>query len=202
MLWQKVEKEKVDAELSFLKAQINPHFLFNTLNSIYAMAVTKSEQTAEAIEVFSDMMRYVMNETNNEFVTLQSNIDYISNYITLQRMRLTESVSLSYKVEGNAAGVFIAPMLLISFIENAFKYGISTENRSQIGIHIAIKNGELEMNISNTIHPRNNSKTTDKIGVKNTIARLNLLYPGKYNINQRQQNNMYVVALKLQLASK
>lgn len=199
MLWQKVEKEKVDAELSFLKAQINPHFLFNTLNSLYAMAVTKSDQTADAIEIFSDMMRYVMDETKQEFVSLQNNIDYISNYITLQKMRLTDSVQLVYNVTGDTSGLFIAPMLLISFVENAFKYGVSTEHKSRIYINISVLDGVLKMDISNTVNRSSINDTTERVGIKNTVSRLELQYPGKYSIKQYEQDKTYYVSLKLKL---
>ena len=119
------EKEKVNAELSYLKAQINPHFLFNTLNSIYSLAIEKSDYTATAVVKLSSMMRYVITDASHKFVPLEKEINYISNYIELQKLRIDSSIKLMYTVTGDISDKKIAPLVLISFIENAFKYGVN-----------------------------------------------------------------------------
>ena len=113
---KQTEIEKTNAELSYLKAQINPHFLFNTLNSIYSLAILKSDKTADAVVKLSEMMRYVLNDSNSNFVSLKNELNYITNYIDLQRMRLTSNVKLNYAHEGIVLDKKIAPLILIPFI--------------------------------------------------------------------------------------
>jgi hypothetical protein len=198
--WQQAEKEKVNAELAFLKAQINPHFLFNTLNNIHSMVINNSEKTSEAIEVFSDLMRFVIFETRNETVPLIDKLQYIRNYLTLQRMRLPENVEVNFVVEGNPHPYQIAPMILMPFIENAFKYGVSTEKKSVISIWIEIKNHELLFCVINQKFNRKNmTKELSQLGIGNTKKRLNLIYPGRHKLNISETENEYQVSLQINL---
>ncbi|NUO03603.1 MAG: histidine kinase, partial [Saprospiraceae bacterium] len=123
--WKQVQEEKLATELSYLKAQINPHFLFNTLNSIYAMAIEKSDHTATAVVKLSGMMRYVITEAHDDYVALEKEIDYLGDYVELQKMRLENTVEVVYEVNGPVSGKQIAPLVLIPFVENAFKYGVN-----------------------------------------------------------------------------
>ena len=122
---KQTEKEKVTAELSLLKAQINPHFLFNTLNSIYSLAIDNSDYTATAIVKLSGMMRYIISEAGHDYVSLDKELAYISDYIELQQVRFDNTFKLSYSVKGGAAGKKIAPLILLPFVENAFKHGVN-----------------------------------------------------------------------------
>lgn len=126
--WRKLRQEKLETELSYLKAQINPHFLFNTLNSIYALAIEKSDYTATAVVKLSGMMRYIISESHKHFVSLEKEISYINDYIELQKFRLGGTVKIHYSLQGHYPGKEIAPLILITFVENAFKYGLTPKN--------------------------------------------------------------------------
>lgn len=200
MQWQQSEKEKVNAELAFLKAQINPHFLFNTLNNIYSMSFNKDERTTEAIEMFSDMMRFVIYETCHEFVPLSKKFEYIDTYISLQKLRLSDSVKVNYQKLGDAHSLHIAPLILMPFIENAFKYGVSTEKDSIIDIIIAIDNDELDLSVKNSkFQLQRIENETTRVGVENTIKRLQLIYPGRHTLSITDNSVEYFVSLHLNL---
>jgi len=200
MQWQQSEKEKVNAELAFLKAQINPHFLFNTLNNIYSMSINKDERTTEAIEMFSDMMRFVIYETCHEFVPLSKKIEYIDTYISLQKLRLSDSVKVNYQKLGDTQSLQIAPLILMPFIENAFKYGVSTEKDSIIDIIISIDNDELDLSVKNSkFQLQRIENETTRLGIENTIKRLQLIYPGRHTLNITDNPVEYFVSLHLNL---
>jgi two-component system, LytTR family, sensor kinase len=195
---QEIEQDKVVTELSFLKTQINPHFLFNTLNNIYSLAIVKSDATAGAVLKLSSIMRYVLNETKNHWVPLANEVKFIEDYIQLQQVRLTDKVTIIFDVEGNIDNKMIAPLLLIPFVENAFKYGISTKENSTIEILLVAGEHTIECLIKNKIV----ATTTDTfenngIGIKNTQRRLELLYPGKHQLLMTQENNEFIVNLIL-----
>ncbi len=198
--WQEAEKEKANAELAFLKAQINPHFLFNTLNTIYSLAVSKAEKTSYAIEKFSEMMRFVINEACHDFVPLSRKIEYIDTYIALQKLRLPPSVQVNYQKTGNPASLQIAPLIMMPFIENAFKYGISTEKESKINIKIEIDDDKLNLTVRNLkFTSQNKENGTSQLGINNTIKRLLLIYPGKHNLHITDSESEFNVLLNLQL---
>jgi len=198
--WQQSEKEKVNAELAFLKAQINPHFLFNTLNNIYSMAIVKNEKTPFAIEMFSNLMRFVIYETQHDFVPLSRKIEYIDTYIELQKLRLSSSVTVNYKVSGNPGSLQIAPLIMMPFIENAFKFGISTEKASVITIKIEVLDDELNFfarNVKNYLSEKESSSF--QLGIDNTIKRLQLIYPGRHTLEITENDQDYNVELNLHL---
>jgi hypothetical protein len=198
--WQQSEKEKVKAELSFLKAQINPHFLFNTLNSIYSMAVTRDYKTPDAIELFSDLMRYVLYESSHDFIPVVKKLQYIDTYIALQSLRLSTIMNVNYHKSGEAEGLMIAPLTLMPFIENAFKYGVSTEKESFIDIGIEINDCTLTLTICNS---KTNSGMKEirasQLGIENTKKRLNLIYPGKCDLKIIDSPDQFNVHLQLKL---
>lgn len=197
---KRIESEKLNAELSYLKAQINPHFLFNTLNSIYSLAILKSDKTPDAIVKLSDMMRYVLHHNHEKMVPLEKEINYISNYIELQQMRLSPNIKLSYTCEGDTAGKKIAPLMLIPFIENAFKHGVNAEEDSEIEIKILVCVSYVSMLVKNKCVPSNNN-TLDKsgLGIENTKQRLELTYPENHTLTISQNNNCFTVNLLLTL---
>jgi sensor histidine kinase YesM len=192
------EKEKLNAEISFLKAQINPHFLFNSLNGIYALALLNSTDTAPAIVKLSNMMRYVLTEASAELVSLQKEIEYLKNYIELQQVRFGDSLKLTFTKQGDAHGKSIAPMLVIPLIENAFKYGVSPEEPSFIKIDISITGNTVHFNIENK---KVNIHLVEKtgVGLKNTRMRLDLLYANRYSFNIQETEAQYTVSLTLQV---
>lgn len=194
---RKVEKEKMQSELSFLKAQINPHFLFNTLNSIYALAIKKSDQTADAVVQLSELMRYIISNANDDVIALDKEINYINNFVELQKTRLGNTVIINYKVEGNQYGKCITPLILISFIENAFKHGVNPNQDSEIKIQINIEEENLYLFVSNNKVKSNLSESG--IGLQNTIERLSHLYPNTHELTIDDNPETYTVTLKIKV---
>jgi LytS/YehU family sensor histidine kinase len=193
-----VETHKITAELSFLKAQLNPHFLFNSLNSIYSLANKKSDHTTDAIVTLSELMRYMIYETDKEFVSLQKEIDYIKNYISLQNLRLKDSSGLRFNVHGNLDQK-IEPLLLISFIENAFKYGTDYTGKTNINIKIIVEENNLTLKVSNYISLKEKNNPKSGFGIQNVESRLNLLYPNSHTLKIEELDNLYKVELLLKL---
>ena len=196
--WIRAEEEKLHAELAYLKTQINPHFLFNTLNSIYAMALGKSEQTAGAIVRLSSMMRYVLTDTGREKVALKQEIAYLIDYIELQKTRFEGSLLIDLNVTGDPGDKQIVPLLLIPFVENAFKYGVNPEEPSTISIRIDILDHELSLFVANRkVAPSQPNTGPSGLGIKNTRERLQLLYPGKYTLELKDEEKDFTVSLNL-----
>ena len=193
-----LENANLNAEVNFLKSQINPHFLFNTLNSIYAQAHSKSDNTEFSILKLSELLRYVLYDSGEEKVELSRDIQYINNYIALQRLRLSNRISLHYAVSGDMEEKTIAPLLLINFIENAFKHGISYTHPSSINIDIRIFEKILTLTVTNPILEKD-SFTAGGIGLKNVTRRLELLYPGQHQLDIHHQNDQHIVDLKIEL---
>lgn len=197
---KRTERDKLDAELSYLKAQINPHFLFNTLNSIYSLAITRSEKTPEAVVKLSEMMRYVTTEAHNDKVLLQKEIDYVHNYVDLQQIRLGQTVKINFTVTGEPGNKKIAPLVMIPFVENAFKYGVNPEEESEIIITITITHGRLTLFIRNKIVTVDYSdEYRSGHGIDNVSQRLKLGYPGKHKLNFGKFDKDYLVNLEIDL---
>ncbi|AWK03601.1 sensor histidine kinase [Flavobacterium crocinum] len=194
---QSVEKEKVKSEIAFLKAQINPHFLFNTLNSIYALALKKDDKTPDAVVQLSELMRYIMVNSNDEVIDLTKEINYISNFISLQKTRLGNTVNINYSVIGSTHGKVITPLILISFIENAFKYGVNPDQTSEIYIKIDIEEEILTLYVSNK--KTFSVQSESGIGLQNTIDRLKLVYPNKHALMIEDSAEKYVVNLSVKI---
>jgi two-component system LytT family sensor kinase len=196
---KEIANEKLKAELSFLKAQINPHFLFNTLNNIYALASAQSEHTAAAVMKLSSIMRYVLTEARNDLVPLEKEIQFTSHYIELQKMRLTDKTVVDFSVRGEPLGHQIAPLLLLPFVENAFKYGISTRDRSPINILLEIQKDSLNFKICNQKHLNTLLRVSDNtgIGISNTKRRLDLFYEDRYSLEIDDKPNEFSVHLKI-----
>ncbi|MDO5973749.1 sensor histidine kinase [Flavivirga jejuensis] len=193
-----VESQKINSELLFLKAQLNPHFLFNTLNSIYSLANKKSDNTTIAIVTLSELMRYMIYEANANFVPLKKEIDHIQNYIALQLLRLKDSSGVRVNVHGNL-NYKIEPLLLISFIENAFKYGTDFKGKTNILIKISIENKALNLYVYNTSSPTKSKNKNSGIGLENIKNRLNLLYPNSHTLNIANNKKSYEVNLVIKL---
>ncbi|MDP4263487.1 MAG: histidine kinase [Bacteroidota bacterium] len=195
-----LENANLNAEVDFLRSQINPHFLFNTLNSIYSQAHNKSENTEYSILKLSELLRYVLYDSGDNKVELTKDIQYINNYIDLQRMRLSSKITINYNVSGQLQGHMIAPLLLMTFIENAFKHGISYAHSSVINIQIRVFEETLTLLVSNPV-VETNSFAPGGLGLKNVTRRLDLLYPGKFLLDIQHNDYLHVVNLKLDLKS-
>jgi hypothetical protein len=191
----RAETDKARAELSFLKAQINPHFLFNTLNNIYALAVAKNEQTPHAIMRLSNIMRYVTDEIGEDLVPIADEVNCVKDYIDLQRMRLSNKVKLDYTVTGDLAGKYIPPLVLMTFVENVFKYGISNHEDSPIEISIRAEVDNVQFYSRNRIFESVHESEREGIGILNTMRRLDHLYGEEYSLNITDKNGFYAVEL-------
>lgn len=199
--WKYAEQKKLNAELSFLKAQINPHFLFNTLNSIYSTAITENaKNTSSAVVKLSALMRYITNVSNKQFVPLSKELEYIGNYIDLQKNRFQDTIQLIYTVTGNPVNKQIVPLVLIAFIENAFKHGINPEEESFIHINIEVKEATLLFNIRNNKVSRTQElELSSGLGIDNTKKRLQLIYPDKHLLHIENTAKQFAVSLTLQI---
>ncbi|MFN8256610.1 MAG: histidine kinase [Bacteroidales bacterium] len=194
-----IEKDKISNELLFLKQQINPHFLFNAINNIYSLSISKSPETSGAIIKLSSILRYMLYETDKKYVELSSEIQAISDYIEIQKLRFTEKVKLQYSVQGNISNHKIVPLIMLPLIENAFKYGVDNANDSFIGILIEIKGNELNLTILNTIISVGKVIENSGIGIKNIRRRLDLLYGNSYTLRNVEEGGIFKVFLKINL---
>jgi hypothetical protein len=194
-----LQKEKIDAELSSLKSQINPHFLFNTLNSIYALAVKNDEKTADAVINLAGLMRYMIKEAHGDKISLQKELDYLTNYVELQKARLRETAAVSLHITGEPGQLEIAPLILITFVENAFKYGINPDMESRISIAIDIHDDVLELRVFNTKVLISSLDLSTGIGLDNTRSRLEKLYYQKHRLEINDEKDQYTIFLSIQL---
>jgi two-component system, LytTR family, sensor kinase len=198
---KEMENQKLGAELSLLKSQINPHFFFNTLNSIYSLAIIKSDRTPEAVLKLSELMRYIIYDTERKVVPLLKEVEYIANYIELQRLRLPEEVKVKLKTDLGKGEAVIEPLLLLPFVENAFKHGVDVEKGGRITIEIKLTGNDLKLHVENPLVDDGGS-IKDKhrgIGVNNTLKRLELLYQDNFTFTAGPVKNNYVVDLVLKI---
>jgi two-component system LytT family sensor kinase len=193
------ESQRTATELNYLRTQTNPHFLFNSLNSIYSLAHKKSDLVPDAIVTLSEMMRYMLYETDNKYVLLEKEINYIKNYIELQKLRLNNIENISINIHGNTKDKFIEPMLLISFIENAFKYGTDYKGTAFVKIVITIEENVFSFWIENKIENSRKDPENSGIGLVNIKNRLNLLYPNTHQLDLTSTDSKFTVHLVLKL---
>lgn len=196
---KETENEKLNTELSFLKSQVNPHFFFNTLNNIYSLAVVRSEKTAPAVMKLSSIMRYILTETQRDLVPLRNEVDFIHNFIELQQVRLTDKVLVHFSAQGDIDTLLVAPLLFIPFVENAFKYGVSTKESSNITIEIKTDGNKIIFYGRNyMVGSENNLMENTGIGINNVKRRLELMYPGKHHLTTSEKENYYTVHLEIE----
>lgn len=193
------------ADLQFLQSQINPHFLFNSLNTLYGTALQEnSERTANGIQMLGDMMRFMLHENHQESILLAREVEYLRNYIALQELRTqsTPSIRVEANIEETLSNKRIAPMLLIPFVENAFKHGISLSEPSWIKMTLLSNEKELFFDVYNSIHPRNSEdpeKEHSGIGLENVKQRLALLYPNRHKLIIRETAKEFFIHLTIEL---
>ena len=198
----KLEREKANTELLFLKMQINPHFLFNSLNNIYSLALKKDTMAPDSILKLAEVMRYMIYESNENEVPLQKEINYLNNYIALQRLRIRNNESIVFEVTGSPEGWFIAPLILLVFIENGFKHGIKASiYQSFVNILIMVGNGHLHMTVENSkgVIDDVEKDSFRGLGLENVKRRLDLLYPGQYELTITDTEESYRTILQLPL---
>lgn len=200
---KEVENEKLQAELNFLKAQINPHFLFNTLNNLYYLAYSQSPNTTEVIAKLSQMMRYMIYDTNHAKVLLSKEIEYMQNYISLERLRLSNQIPIEFTVQGNVQDIRITPLIFITFLENAFKHGVSGNNaEAWVKATIVIQGNTCTYKVENSKHNAIKTDAAGKsgIGLQNVQRRLALSYPERHTLTIEETPERYSVELKLVLS--
>jgi len=193
------------AELSQLRTQLNPHFLFNALNSLYTAAHReKSEATAEGIQRLADIMRFMLSENNHERILFEKEIQYLENYLYIQRLRVdeTQGVDITISLTVSTPHAYIAPMMLIPFVENAFKHGISHRSPSWIHVSLTVENGKLDFHVANSRHQKTAHDPEEfqgGIGMPNIRKRLELIYAHRYTLDIKETNDEYSAKLTLQL---
>ncbi|MBO4819961.1 MAG: histidine kinase, partial [Prevotella sp.] len=195
------KQKEVEAELAWLKNQINPHFLFNTLNNISSLAQIDGDGTQEAIMQLSDLLRYAMYETNKPKVPLDGEVEFMRNYVELMKLRCNEMTTVSARFDITDAQSEVAPLLFISLIENAFKHGMDSNAPATIDISLVQQDGTLVFNCDNTNNPKpTKDRSGSGIGLENTRRRLDLLYPGRYTWEQEiTPENIYHVKISIRL---
>lgn len=207
-LQKQIKKEHSKTELALLKSQVHPHFLFNTLNTLYSSSYEFGDmQTAEGIGKLSHLLRYMLYETQDEKVSLENEIDYLRDFIDLQKMRFADDVdidfSIDFSIDGEPSDIQVAPMLFVTLVENAFKHGISPAKKGHITIKLTITDGKLMLRVENDILRERPSAQlalegdSGGLGLENLKKRLELLYPDKYLLTTREHNNRYTTELEL-----
>lgn len=200
---KEVESEKLQAELALMKSQINPHFLFNTLNNIRSLVRKNSLKSDAAIVKLSQLMRYMLDDAASEHVPLEKEIEYLQNYIDLQRLRLPEKVDIQFEIIRNSPGYNIPPMLFIPFVENAFKHGVSYIDDSRVVIKLEVNSNTLFFSVYNNLNIRKEEqKMTRKgggFGLKNIKKRLEILYPEHHELTIVSENGLYKVDLLIKI---
>lgn len=192
---KQMEGQQALSELENLKAQVNPHFLFNNLNGIYGLALTKSDKTADYISKLSSILRYSMSEISTEKVPLKNEIQFLMDYVELQKIRLTETTEVIFTVNGHIESHIIAPLLFINFIENAFKYGVSNEVTTEIIIHFEVEKKSLLMFVKNDIINQNQFFLSHEMGLKYIKRRLDLIYENNHSLKIDHSANKFQVHL-------
>ena len=200
-----LETQRMQSEIKFLKSQINPHFLFNTLNSLYALTLKKSDKAPEIVIKLSEMMRYMLYECNERRVPLYKEVNYIQNYLDLEKLRQSGQSDIQFKVEGQVTDQSIAPLIFIPFLENSFKHGLN----HQLGdgyVHVIMKvlDNKLLLRILNSKPlqaPVPSDRSNGGIGLANVQRRLNLLYPNQYKLDILDSDKEHIVELSLDLSN-
>ena len=197
---KELERVRVEAELKNLKSQLNPHFLFNTLNNIYTLILLSPDRAQCAVHDLSKLLRYVLYESNLPAVPIEKEMDFVRNYVELMRIRLPESTDLKIAIDVQEAGLPIAPLLFISLIENAFKHGVNLSGASYIWINLQESGGSVRCDIENSYFPKDSAdRSGSGIGLTNLRKRLELIYPGKYIFSAQREGASYHVKLNLQI---
>jgi LytS/YehU family sensor histidine kinase len=197
---RKIEKEKLAIELEMLKAQVHPHFLFNTLNNLYSLTLTHSDKAPLVVTHLSDLLRYMLYECNEKEVPLENEIETLKKYVELEKLRYGSRIDVSFVSSGNIKENLIAPLLLIPFVENSFKYGTGEQlDQCWVNLHFHAEGNTFTFNLSNSSSNDKAKPVSGGIGLQNIKKRLELIYPGKYELTLNEEADMFVVKLQMQL---
>ena len=196
---REAEAERDKAEIELYKAQIKPHFMFNTLNSLYGLFLTENKNALPSLEKYISMMRYIHTSSNRNLVPLAEETEYIREYVEVQSLRLNEMTTVVLNINTQDEGLMIPPMLLVTFVENCFKHGVSPVEKSCILISLSEEEGNLLFATSNRIFPV--KRIGEHMGIENCRRRLELLYPGKYELAINNNSDIYNVSLQIRLNS-
>ena len=202
LILQETATKHAMAQLDLLRSQINPHFLFNCLNSIYSLILDNSGKAGEAILALSDLMRYQIETAKSKWVPLTKECQFIQNYINLEKLRFEDHCNVDFKIDGDIQDYRIAPMLLIYFVENAFKHGINTDSaENNIQITITVSQGQIKFFTSNNLNKNRNETEVQKLktGIENVTKRLDLIYSGRHILNINNGSEKYTVSLTITL---
>ncbi|MFH0736778.1 MAG: histidine kinase [bacterium] len=203
---QKLVQENLEAELKFLKAQMNPHFLFNVLNSLYALALKKSDRTPEMILKLSSMLDFILYESNVKYIPLEKEIKLVNDYVELEKLRYGLRLNFEFNIIGTMDNIKIAPLIIFPFIENSFKHGVSTNlDNPWIKINLNIQDSFILLTVANSkskIKSEKNSSHSEGIGLTNVKRRLDLIYAHSYELNIVDEDNKHSVYLNLSLNNK
>lgn len=200
---QQLEHSRTEAELQNLKSQLNPHFLFNTLNNIYSLIQIDTSRAQQAVHDLSRMLRYVLYDSSHPAVPLSAEIDFLRDYIELMRIRLPRHVRLDVSLPENPSHTLVAPLLFISLVENAFKHGVSNDRPSFIDIDIREEEGVLACRIENSFFPKSGAdRSGSGIGLANLCRRLEMIYPGRYEMKYGQHGDTYETLLRINLTDR
>ncbi len=196
---KELEKARTEAELQNLKSQLNPHFLFNTLNNIYSLIAIDADRAQYAVHNLSHLLRHVLYEDKSPLIPLDKELDFMRNYIELMSLRLSEKVDLQVSLPATAEGTHIAPLLFITLVENAFKHGVSPTAASFIRIAVTVDaEGTVTCHIANSNHPKqDNDRSGSGIGLPNLRKRLELLYPSRYTLRTAVEGDTYTAQLQI-----
>lgn len=198
---QQLSQDKLEAELKFLKAQIHPHFLFNTLNNLYALTLKKSEKAPDIVLRLSELLNYMLYDCNARWVALKKEIELLENYLALEKIRYGDRLEIVYHVRGEVGDKTIAPLLILPFVENSFKHGVSGETeKAWVSIDITVSEHELVLKVDNSKSNHNGKEEQDYkegIGLTNVKRRLDLLYSDNYELKCIDAEDSYLVVLKL-----
>ena len=198
---KELEKRNIQTELNFLKTQINPHFLFNTLNSLYALTIKKSDNAPEIVIKLSEMMRYMLYECNEKKVPLSNELNYLQNYIALEKLRQTHNVDIQFIVEGKVKDQMIAPLIFISFLENSFKHGLTNKlNTGFVHVYFKIDKDIIHCTIENSkpdVIPSSAININGGIGLENVKKRLELIYPNNHSLSIKETAETFKVDLDI-----
>lgn len=200
---EQLEREKVDAELSALRSQVNPHFLFNSLNNLYSLALDDDRRTPGLILRLSSMMRYLLYETNVPMVPLEKEIEHLQNFVEMQRLRVGEQADIQFSVHGKTEGVEVAPLLFLPLVENGFKHGVKGETAGAfIHLHLQVAENQLVFEVKNNQGEVDEVSPTEAkgVGLANLRRRLELLYPDRHELEVNDGEDTFTVILKLKLA--
>ncbi len=200
ILRKDIELQRDKAELAMFKAQISPHFLFNTLNSLYSLVIGTSQKAEDAFIMFTDLLKYTYLSTDKDTVTIGEEVEYITNYIELQRLRLNHHTQVIWKSEIDDPTQQIPPMIFLTFVENAFKYGASPSRDCTVTINLKLHHKQLIFTTHNRLMKHADAFRTDiPTGLNNCRARLDGLFPGKYTLKTTDENDEFILALTLRL---